>query len=71
MRRFVALAVLILRDRRPGRQGEGGLRVALTLCALPAPQTCRSAGDTYPVILLKGRGAVRGEQHRQVADVAP
>ena len=55
--------VLVLRDGRPGRQGEGGLWVALTLPYVPLPLAKRKSptGDAYAVSY--GRGAARGEQH--------
>ena len=42
MRRFGALRCLVLRDGRPERQGEGGLRVALTLWG-PCPLAKRKS----------------------------
>ena len=61
--------MLILRDGRPGRQGEGGLRVALTLCALAhSPNESPLQVDVYAVSY--GRGAARGEQHCEAAKAA-
>ena len=58
--------MLVLRDRRPERQGEGGLRVALTLCDLAQlAKRTSPTGDVYAV--SHGRAATRDEQHCKAA----